>query len=235
MKACSLSILVLVSLQACSNHPTDPSTARATPVGAPTVAAPAPLLGASTGTATTAPPPVAAPPRHTFLLPDKPFDKETGFSPEADMAEGQAPSEAHPLGTVFVAQDYTGTDKPITVTEWDLERGEAIASTALPFRSGVCSARVIRAGDHLEMMAWAWNEDLHYARLTTDLRIERTDDIGTVAVRGPSAVASDGSQTIVVADGVMDEPSPGHYVTGLYGASYDASSKRFAIRLPLAS
>jgi len=235
MKARLLSTLLMIALGACSSHPTGPAAPNATPVVvAPTLAPSAPVLAASVAVASPAAAPAPVSPKHTFVLPEKPFDKLTGFSPEADLAKGQAPSAAHPSGTVLVAQDYADADKPITITEWDLERGEAIASAALPFRSAVSSARLVRSGDHIDVMAWAWNEDLHYAHLTSDLRIELTDEIGTVAVWGPSAIATDGQNTLIVTRGVMDEPSPGHYVEGFFATTYDSRGVRVAKRMLLA-
>lgn len=148
--------------------------------------------------------------------------------PEMDMAPGELPSPAFPAGTVYVGRDHGAG---LRVTEWNLATRVPRREVTLPLADGVVHVRLLRSGDALHAVAWSFEGDAAYARLTADLRVLSTHRLGTVSATGPMALASDGALTIVVAAGEADQAPPaGPPAAGVYAATFDGAGRLVATR-----
>ena len=150
-------------------------------------------------------------------------------APEVDMAPGELPSRAFPAGTVYVARSE---GDGLHVTEWDLAGRAARRSAKLPLADSYARVRLLRSGAALHAVAWVFEGDLAYVRLTDDLRVVSSQRLGTVSATGPMGLASDGPFTIVLADGIPGAPDPtGTAARGAYAASFDEAGHLVAARM----
>jgi hypothetical protein len=149
--------------------------------------------------------------------------------PEVDMAPGELPSQAFPAGTVYVARSE---DDGLHVTEWDLARRAPRRSAKLPLSDPYARVRLLRSDAALHAVAWVFEGDLVYVRLTDDLRVVSSQRLGTVSATGPMGLASDGPFTIVLANGIPGAPDPaGTAARGTYAASFDEAGHLVAARM----
>jgi hypothetical protein len=149
--------------------------------------------------------------------------------PEVDMAPGELPSQAFPAGTVYVARSE---DDGLQVTEWDLAGRARRRGAKLPLPDRYARVRLLRSGAALHAVAWVFEGDLAYVRLTDDLRVVSSQRLGTVSATGPMGLASDGPFTILLADGIPGAPDPaGIAARGTYAASFDEAGRLVAARV----
>jgi hypothetical protein len=152
--------------------------------------------------------------------------------PEIDIAPGAPPSPDMPAGSVYVAMEESdGTH----VSEWDLARNARRRDVRLPVPTSYDNVRIQRAGGALHVLAWTYNEDIAYVRVSEDLRPGRAQWLGHVSATGPTALASDGSVTVVAFDGMLparpSDPSLPGDPEGLFVASFDRAGRKIAQRL----
>src|ERR1019366_6815883 len=105
--------------------------------------------------------------------------------PEMDLAPGELPSPAFPAGTVYVGRDHGAA---LPVTEWTLAPRAPRREVKLPLPDRGVHVRLLRAGEALHAVAWSFEGDAAYVRLTADLRVLSTRRLGTVSATGPMAL-----------------------------------------------
>lgn len=151
-------------------------------------------------------------------------DSDTGYMPNIDMVEGRAPDERHPAGTVLVAETRADRQEPATVTEWDLAAGREVRE--VPLSAGT-DVRMVRAGDVVHAIVWSYASALYYVCLSVaDFRVLNVERIGMVGPAGPAAIATDGSVTIVAAEGSLPNVAEGFFV-----ATFAQSGHPIAVRV----
>jgi hypothetical protein len=171
---------------------------------------------------------------HLISLPPRWFDQETGYQPHIDMAPGEMPSAEHPAGTVFVAESRVDRPKDaVTVSEWDLATGSELREAPLPVPPDDGDVWMVRDGARLHLMAWAFNQDIEYACMTTDLKPVHAERIGDVSAGGPAAITSDGGLALLLADGILgsDPRRVGSGQEGFFAATFDSNGRRIAARV----
>jgi hypothetical protein len=155
-------------------------------------------------------------------------------SPVLTIAPGEPPGSVFSAGTVYVARAERDGEY---VTEWDLARGTIRRTQKLdvPMEDG--NLRMRRIGDVLHVVAWAFNGDVRYLRLTLRLEQKLTQPLGDVSASGPGAIVGDAAWTLILVDGIpLGMPRTGADAGGYFAFSFDAAGRPVARRkLPAAA
>jgi hypothetical protein len=223
-----LGFALLVATLHCS-RPTRAAGATAD-ASAPTVSAHPGDLDATDEGASRAPPHANEPPRtpgaHVILLPYEGHGDTP--RPQDGIAPGELPGASFPAGTVYVAR-YAGDGG--YVVEWDLARGTVRRKLKLSLPPREANFRIRRIGDVLHIVAWEFNEDAHYVRVTSNLKQELTWPLGRVSAFGPGAIVGDAEWTLVLARVTPPDTPPAVTDAGGYFAfSFDAAGRFVARR-----
>lgn len=224
---CALAFCAVV---ACSKQATDPSTA------APVLVVFAPPVAS----ATAPPPPLAGahpPPRdpHSIVLPRRFVSSDSGEASPMSLLVGREPDASHRTGTVFVGEVLVEDDAlASTVVEWDLAKGVAVRRVKLPLPPTAAWSRIIRSDRAIHVMASEYNGALYYLHLTTQLDVVANEQLGTVSVSGPNAIATDGQLTAILANGTTDPKGSAGRLDGLFIAAFGPSGRLAGERLLMA-
>ena len=145
---------------------------------------------------------------------------------------GREPDALHPAGTVFVGEVVVEDNElASTIGEWDLATGGVLRRVRLSVPPTAAWARIVRSDHAIHVMASEYNGGLYYLQLTLQLDVLANEQLGTVSVSGPNAIATDGHVTAILADGTTDPRGNERRLDGLFIASFDASGRLAGERL----
>jgi hypothetical protein len=161
---------------------------------------------------------------HVLLLPYRHHDETP--PPLVSLAAGEPPGGAFPAGTVYVAQ--SDEDGP-AVTEWDLAKGTIRRKRKLVVPGDDANLRIRRIGHTLHVVAWSFNEDTRYVRLTLDLQQTVTHRLGSASAIGPGSIVGNADWTLVLFEGIPPG-EPKSAAGGYLAFAFDAAGTPIAWR-----
>jgi len=223
-------LLTAVLLAACSRQAADPPPAPVA-VLAPTLSSPQPLPSVRLP-APAEPAKPAKPERdpHSIVLPRRFVMQASGAVMPMSLLPGRLPDAAHPAGTAIVTE-VLADESASTISEWDLTTGTAERRVELPLPPEATNVQAIRSNDAIHVVASEYNAALYYVQLTSNLEVVAKHRLGMVTPLGPNAIATDGTLTVILADGVLDDDGPDGGAGGLFAVSFDAAGRRISGRL----
>src|ERR1019366_7616567 len=136
----------------------------------------------------------------------------------------------HPAGTAIVTE-APADESASTISEWDLATGSALRRVELQLPPEATNVQAIRSNDAIHVVASEYNAALYYVQLTPALEVVARHRLGIVTPLGPNAIATDGTLTVILADGVLDDDGPDGGAGGFFAVSFDVAGRGASGRL----